>query len=81
MVDLNKIREINNQLMKVTSILQEIVPMAESINELFPEADRLPQLDLGLIATQSTFVPEGTDEQKVVDQNSELPSKPVAGFK
>lgn len=71
MVDLNKIREINCQLMKVTSILQEVVPMAENINQMLPEGDRLPPLDLGSIA-QSAFVPEGMDEQKVVDEHSSV---------
>lgn len=77
--DLNKTQEINNQLVKITATLQEIVPMAQAINELLPPAERLPPLDLVVVSCNAINEASGGTssgannqpiiglEQKVVD--------------
>uniref|UniRef100_A0A915IE12 BLOC-1-related complex subunit 5 n=1 Tax=Romanomermis culicivorax TaxID=13658 RepID=A0A915IE12_ROMCU len=72
LADLNKTREINNQLIKITACLQEIVPMAQALNELLPETERLPPLDLSVTIRNQSIVFDDI-EQKVVDEcpNSE----------
>lgn len=62
--EIQKIREINTQMKKISATFQETLPSIQTLNELLPEKERLPILDLSKFASSKE---KGTDEQRVVD--------------
>ncbi len=68
--EIHRVREINAQLKKLIAALQQMVPTVQELNEQLPKSERLPPLELGRFiddATNRNYLPDGTEEQKVVD--------------
>uniref|UniRef100_A0A914VGS3 BLOC-1-related complex subunit 5 n=1 Tax=Plectus sambesii TaxID=2011161 RepID=A0A914VGS3_9BILA len=73
--DIQKVRDLNAQLKKIASNLQELVPTAQLINELLPPSERLPPLNLGIILEHSmapATAPSTLPADSVVDTSGAI---------
>lgn len=67
--ELEKVRELRTEVADVMCLLQDLVPFAETLNELLPEEERLPLLNLGSVLERSPFS-SSTDSTPSPEQNS-----------
>lgn len=71
--ELQKIRDIQAEVVNIKFLLQEIVPSVETLNELLPVDDRLPAINLGRILD-----PPPVASSSEIPTSSEQNSRPAA---